>query len=80
MQAMVAAEQQMAEPDAVAEAALHALFSDAPKRRYMVVPNEREAEITIRKAIEELVELNEWQAYRYSRDELVSMLDEALGD
>lgn len=80
MQAMVAAEQQMAEPDAVAEAALHALFSDAPKRRYMVVPNEREAEITIRKAIEELVQLNEWQAYRYSRDELVSMLDEALGD
>lgn len=80
MEAMVAAEQQMPEPDAVAEAALHALFSDAPKRRYMVVPNEREAEITIRKAIEELVQLNEWQAYRYSRDELVSMLDEALAD
>lgn len=80
MQAMVAAEQQMPEPDAVAEAAMHALFSEAPKRRYMVVPNEREAGITIRKAIEELVELNEWQAYRYSRDELVSMLDEALGD
>ncbi len=80
MQAMVAAEQQMAEPDAVAEAALHALFSDAPKRRYMVVPNEREAEITIRKAIEELVQLNEWQAYRYSRDALVSMLDDALSD
>ncbi len=66
------------EPDEVSDAFMHALFSDEPKRRYMVVPNEREAEITIRKAIEELVQLNEWQAYSYDRDELVKMLDEAL--
>jgi hypothetical protein len=46
--------------------------------RYMVVPNQRQAEITIRKQIEELVELNQDHVYSYDRDELVAMLDEAL--
>lgn len=65
-------------PDEVADAAVHAMSSETPLRRYMVVPNENEAGLTIRKQIEELVQLNEWQAYSYSRDELVRMLDEAL--
>lgn len=66
------------EPDEVSDAFMHALFSDKPLRRYMVVPNEEEAGWTIRKAIEELVQLNAWQAYSYDRDELVKMLDAAL--
>ncbi len=66
------------EPTEVAEAALHAMTSDKPLRRYMVVPNEREARITITKAIQELAELNEWNAYQYSREELIDMLDDAL--
>jgi hypothetical protein len=55
-----------------------ALFEATPKRRYMVVPEQREAEITIRKQIEQLVQLNEGQPYTYDRDALVRMLDEAL--
>lgn len=66
------------EPDEVSDAFVHFLFSDNPNRRYMVVPNEREAEITIRKAMTELVQLNDWQAYSYDRDKLVSILDEVL--
>lgn len=66
------------EPDEVAAAFLHALFDDNPKHRYMVVPNQREAEITIKKAIEELVQLNEGQEYTYDRETLIEMLDEAL--
>lgn len=66
------------EPDEVAEAAVHALFDANPKRRYMVVPEEREAELTVTKAIEELVQLNERQPYSYDRDELVRMLDAQL--
>lgn len=68
------------EPDAVAEAALSFLTSETPQRRYLVVPNQGEAEITIRKAIEELVQLNGNQPFSYSRDELVRMLDEALSN
>jgi NAD(P)-dependent dehydrogenase (short-subunit alcohol dehydrogenase family) len=66
------------EPDEVSAALLDFLGDDKPKRRYMVVPVERQAEITIRKAIEELVQLNERHQYSYSRENLVAMLDEAL--
>ncbi|MDH4351994.1 MAG: SDR family NAD(P)-dependent oxidoreductase [Gemmatimonadota bacterium] len=71
---------QFAEPDAVALAALDFLSTDAPRRRYMVVPTRNEAEITIRQALRELVELNAGHRFSYSRDELVRMLDDALGE
>ncbi len=66
------------EPDDVADAALHAMFSDAPKRRYMTVPNEGEARWAIGSMIRELAELNDWQAYSFTREELIAMLDEAM--
>ncbi len=66
------------EPDEVAAAVAQALAEAAPKRRYMVVPNQQEAEITIRKQIDQLVQLNEGQPYAYDRDELTKMLDAAL--
>ncbi len=66
------------EPDEVAEAVMHALFDENPKRRYMVVPNQRQAEGTIRQAIRELVQLNEGHVYSYDRESLIAMLDEAL--
>ena len=69
---------QYKEPDEVAEAVVHALFDDKPLRRYMVVPNEDNAHWTISKQIEELVQLNEWQAYSYSREDLIAMLDKAM--
>jgi len=62
----------------VAAAVELALFEPAPKRRYMVTPDQREAEYTIRKQIEQLVQLNEDQPYSYDRDALLKMLDEAL--
>ena len=66
------------EPDAVAEAVLDFMSSETPRPRYLVVPNQREAEVTIRKAIEEVVQLNGDQPFSYSREELIRMLDEAL--
>jgi NAD(P)-dependent dehydrogenase (short-subunit alcohol dehydrogenase family) len=66
------------EPDEVADAVKLALFEPEPRRRYMVVPNEQEAQVTIRKAAEELVQLNEGHAYTYDRAALIAILDEAL--
>jgi len=66
------------EPDEVAVAAGQALFEPNPRRRYMVVPNQGEAEFTLRKQIEQLVQLNEGQPYTYDRAALIKMLDEAL--
>ena len=70
----------MKSPDEVAEAVLHALFAENPQRRYMVVPNQHAAERTIRKAMQELVELNHGHQYSYEREELIMMLDEALSE
>jgi hypothetical protein len=42
------------------------------------VPNQDEAERTIKTQIEQLVQLNEGQAYTYDREALIKMLDEAL--
>lgn len=78
MQKQVDREPTLAEPDAVSDAAMHALFSDEPRRRYMVVPDQFEAEITIRKIISEMVQLNEGHEFSYDRDQLVDMLDQAL--
>lgn len=69
---------QYKEPDEVSAAVLHALFAAAPKRRYMVVPNAREAEITIRQIMLEMVQLNHDQPYAYDRAQLIKMLDETL--
>ena len=66
------------ESDEVSQAFMHALFDEEPLRRYMVVPNEGEQEWTIRTQINELVQLDTWGPYSYTRDELVEMLDEAL--
>lgn len=69
---------QYKDPDEVAEAALHALFADQPKRRYMVVPNRDEAGWTINAAINRLVQQNEQQEHAFSRAELIEMLDTAM--
>jgi NAD(P)-dependent dehydrogenase (short-subunit alcohol dehydrogenase family) len=66
------------EPDEVTEAFKHALFNDKPLRRYMVVPNAEEQAWTIRTKVNELVQLNQWGPYSYTREELIKMLDEAM--
>ena len=71
---------QYKEPDEVADAYLDFLTSDNPKRRYMVVPNEREAAFTIGPTSRRLVQLNEDQPYEYSREELIAMIDEATAE
>ena len=66
------------EPTEVAAAAVHALSSPNPQMRYMIVPVARQGEVTVRKAIEELVQLNQGHPFTYDREALVKMLDEAL--
>jgi NAD(P)-dependent dehydrogenase (short-subunit alcohol dehydrogenase family) len=66
------------DPDEVAAAVEQALFAPAPKHRYLVVPNQQQAAVTIETQINRLVQLNEGQPYTYDRDALVKMLDAAL--
>ncbi len=78
LQEFVVSNETMKEPTEVAEAVLHLMSSDAPKVRYMVTPNEEQAAITIRLAVQRVLQLNEDQPYSYDRDELVALLDELL--
>ena len=75
---IAASNEAMKDPLEVAQAVLHLMSSDAPKRRYMVTPNAEEAAFTMRLALQRILELNEDQPYSYSRDELVVLLDELL--
>lgn len=77
-EATAARELSYKEPDEVSEAFMHALFDDNPLRRYVVVPNAEEQAWTIRTKVNELVQLNTWGPYSYSRDQLIELLDEAL--
>jgi len=79
-EATAARELSYKEPDEVTAAFMHALFDDEPLRRYVVVPNEEEQSTTIGTKISELVQLNTWGPYSYSRDELVELLDAELAD
>lgn len=65
-------------PDEVTEAFMNALFDDEPLRRYMVTPSQRERDYAIGVKVQQLVELNHWGPHRYSRDQLVEMLDKTL--
>jgi NAD(P)-dependent dehydrogenase (short-subunit alcohol dehydrogenase family) len=73
-----ASNEAMKDPVEVADAVLLQMSSDAPKRRYMVTPNAEQAALTIRFAMQRMLQLNEGQPYSYSRDELVALLDELL--
>jgi NAD(P)-dependent dehydrogenase (short-subunit alcohol dehydrogenase family) len=66
------------EPDDVAAAVEQALFEPSPKRRYLVAPQPGTVERTLRKQIEQLVQLNEGHRYTHDRAALIKMLDEAL--
>jgi len=69
---------QSGDPNEVAEAVMHALFDANPKPRYLVVPNQEQAEWTINRAIQRLVEQNNDHKYSYDRAALIEMLDKAM--
>ncbi|HVS18302.1 MAG TPA: hypothetical protein VMT18_06865 [Planctomycetota bacterium] len=69
---------QYKQPDEVAETFLRALQDETPRRRYMVVPDQREADLTLRAAVARVVELNAEQPYALDRKGLIRLLDEAL--
>lgn len=74
------AEPEGKDPIEVAQAFLHAMSDEHPKRRYMVTPNEQQARMTIRTTLVRVAQLNQDQPYTMSRDELVALLDEALAE
>ena len=68
------------EPADVTAAFEHALFAEAPLLRYVVVPNADEHNWAIHTALDELIQLNQWGPYTYSREELIALLEERMAE
>ncbi|GAA6150892.1 SDR family oxidoreductase [Pseudoteredinibacter isoporae] len=66
------------DPIDVAEAALHLMQSDSPKSRYMVTATPAQADITLRRQISKMLELNAEQVHQFNREQLIKLLDEEL--
>lgn len=66
------------EPHEAVLAVIRALFDTHPRRRYLAAATRTEAHRTLRKQIEQLIQLNQGHAFSLSRDELVRLLDVAL--
>jgi NAD(P)-dependent dehydrogenase (short-subunit alcohol dehydrogenase family) len=71
-------ESDQGDPSEVAATVMKALFDDDPKPRYLIVPTQEQAYLTINRAIERMVEQNHDQKYSYDREALIEMLDAAL--
>lgn len=67
-------------PQQIADAVVDLLESNDPKVRYMITGPRESAVGTVRKAMQEMVQLNEGQEHTLSREELVAMLDELLAE
>jgi NAD(P)-dependent dehydrogenase (short-subunit alcohol dehydrogenase family) len=65
------------EPHDVAETYYEFLTAPAPRRRWMVVPGKREAQLTMTTLMRRVAEVNVGD-HSYTREELVRMLDDAL--
>ena len=72
-----AANRKPSHPKIVTEAVMDALFSVNPKMRYLV-GTKWEGDRVIRGLIERLLDENDNSQHDYSKDDLVSMLDEAI--
>lgn len=63
-------------PKDVADAALHFMSNSQPKMRYMVTPDEAQADMIIRASLSKALQLNQGQVYSYDEATLVKMLKE----
>lgn len=67
------------EPDAVADAVMHALFSAEPSDRYLAVTERQHVEVVVRDLLKNLADVNgNGHSFGFNRDELVAILDETL--
>lgn len=74
----VAGNETLKDPIEVAQAVLHLMSSDAPKRRYLVTPDAKQTDYTMRLALGRILELNEDHPYSYTRAKLIELVDELL--
>lgn len=66
------------DPARVGKAALHAMQSDSPRPRYMVIERVEQADRVLRRQLSKMLELNDGQAHQFDDARLVEMLNEEI--
>ena len=66
------------DPAPVGKVALHAMQSDEPRSRYMVIERVEQADRVLRRQLSKLVELNDGQAHEFDQAKLTEMLNEEI--
>lgn len=66
------------QPDAVSVAVTHALSAETPRRRYLVVPNEAEAQWVIGSAVTRLAEMNTAQEHAFTAKQLADLVENSM--
>lgn len=66
------------DPTRVGKAALHAMQSDAPRSRYMVIERVEQADRVLRRQLSKMLELNDGQTHQFDDARLVEMLNEEI--
>jgi len=69
-----------ADPLPVAQAVLEFMTVKAPKLRYLVTPNRRESDYTIKRALQKVVQLNQGHAFSMTNTELRRLLETLLAE
>jgi len=64
------------DPTPVGKAALHAMQSETPRSRYMVIERVEQADRVLRRQLSKLLELNDGQAHEFDQARLIEMLNE----
>lgn len=65
-------------PDDVALAVLDVMTAETVKRRYLVAPTKKEADMAIRGALRRVVQLNQEHPFSLNNDEMKAMLDQLI--
>lgn len=67
-------------PDAVSIAVRHALSAETPRRRYLVVPDDGEAQWVIGSSVTRLAEMNTDQEHAFTAAQLAEMVEASMSE
>lgn len=68
------------EPKPVADAVYNFMVSDSPQFRYLVTPNQAEADMTIKRSLQKVIEMNRGQLYKMSNEAMLDYVKSLLAE
>lgn len=67
-------------PKPVADAVYNFMVSDKPQFRYLVTPNQAEADMTIKRSLQKVIKMNQGQPFRMNNEDILDYVKSLLVD